>query len=114
MSGPTPMFVLISEYQASIAEVEAVLPRHSEWVTAGYREGRILVSGRRQPPQGGLIVAAGLDRADVEHWLAGDPFVVAAVAVYRIEQFGATDFPKRSPAFDLFRREDDADHGGGR
>ncbi len=102
MAELTPMFVLISEYRRPIAEVDTVLPRHSEWVEAGYEAGRVLVSGRREPPVGGLIVAVGNDREDVERWLASDPFVETGVAEYNVTQFGATDFPKRSPAFDLF------------
>jgi uncharacterized protein YciI len=102
MTQLTPVFVLTSEYQRPIAEVETVLPQHTEWVAAGYEHGRILVSGRRQPPVGGIIVAIGENRQDIQRWLAADPFVLAGLAEYKIEEFGATDFPKRSRGFDMF------------
>jgi uncharacterized protein YciI len=96
------MFVLLSEYLRPPEDVAEVLPRHSEWVVAQYEAGRMLVSGRRQPPVGGLLVARGESRDDVLAWVADDPFVLEGVARYDVHAFDATDFPKRSEQFASF------------
>lgn len=97
-----PMFVLVSRYLRPAEEVAALTPRHSEWIAQEYATARVLVSGRQNPPEGGVIVAIGTDLADVRDWIAGDPFVAGGAAEYDVTEFGATDFPKRSNAFDSF------------
>jgi uncharacterized protein YciI len=98
------MFLLISRYRVSIEEVEGRLPLHAAWVEKGYEDGRILLSGRLVPPEGGAIVARGDDREEVEKWIESDPFHVHGIAEYQVFEFGATDFPRRSGAFDAFVR----------
>lgn len=97
-----PMFVLISEYTAPLPDVEAALPEHANWVAAEYGRGRILVSGRRMPPIGGLLVVRAEDEEDALRWIATDPLVQRSLAHYSIVEFGATDFPKLSAAFERF------------
>jgi uncharacterized protein YciI len=104
VSTPVPMFLLISKYLVGIKEVEGRLPQHGAWVEKGYEDGRILLSGRLVPPEGGAIVARGDDREEVEKWIEGDPFHVHGIAEYQVFELGATDFPRRSEAFDAFVR----------
>ena len=96
------MYILISTYTRPLDEVDAVLGDHIEWVTRHYREGRFLVSGRREPPVGGAIVMRARDRDEVDAVLATDPFQRAGLARYEVHEFSATDFPRRSPGFDAF------------
>lgn len=96
------MFVIISTYSTALGNVLPVAPAHGDWVTEGYASGRILVSGRREPPNGGVIVARGDDRDDIDQFMAGDPFVASGVVDYEVYGFGATEFPRRTEAFDSF------------
>jgi uncharacterized protein YciI len=96
------VFVALSTYTTSVEEVLPLAAAHGEWVTEGYTSGRILVSGRRVPLNGGLLVVRGKDVAEVEQWVSGDPFVQEAVVEYRVYEFDATDFPHRSDAFESF------------
>jgi uncharacterized protein YciI len=98
------VYVLISEFQAPPERIEECLPAHVEWLVAGYGEGRVMVSGRRLPPEGGVIVALARDDQDIDSWMATDPFVEQGLVEYRTYPFEATDFPKRSAAFDDFVR----------
>jgi uncharacterized protein YciI len=98
----TTMFVLLSEYRQPPQEVADALPRHSEWIAAQYECGRLLVSGRRRPATGGLLVARGESRVDILAWIANDPFVSEGVATYDVYEFDATDFPKRGAQFEAF------------
>ena len=77
------MFVLISHFQKPLEEVSRSFELHSAWVQRQYQAGRFLVSGRREV-------------------LSTDPYQQRGLAEYEIFAFEATDFPKRSSAFDSF------------
>lgn len=58
------------------------------------RLGRLPRLGPQGPARGGIILAAGVSRAEVERIASEDPFVLAGVCAYRITEFIAT---KTSP-----------------
>lgn len=99
------MFVLISRYQKPLEEVNRAIPQHSAWVQRHYESGHFLVSGRREPPVGGLIVARAESEQELREILTTDPFQQMGLAAYEIFAFEATDFPKRSNGFDAFAAE---------
>ncbi|MFE4977124.1 YciI family protein [Kitasatospora sp. NPDC056651] len=84
------MFVLELTYTADLERVEAVLPQHMAWLERHYADGTFLASGRKVPRDGGVILAAGGDRAAVEALVAEDPFVRAGLTEYRVTEFLAT------------------------
>ena len=96
------MFVLISRFSQPLDEITSYLTPHSEWVQHHYASGRFLVSGRREPPIGGVIVAHAASEQELREILAMDPLQQVGLAHYEIVAFEATDFPKRSQGFDLF------------
>jgi uncharacterized protein YciI len=96
------MFVLLSRFQKPLEEVNRFLTAHSVWVQQHYESGRFLVSGRREPPLGGVIVARAESEQELREILALDPIQQMGLAKYEIVAFEATAFPKRSAAFDLF------------
>ncbi len=96
------MFILISRFQRSLDEINHFLAPHSEWVQRHYESGRFLVSGRREPPIGGIIVARASSEQELREILTTDPLQQMGLAEYEVFSFEATDFPKRSSAFDTF------------
>jgi uncharacterized protein YciI len=96
------MFVLISRFQRPFEEITDYLEPHSEWVQRHYAAGHFLVSGRREPPIGGVIVARAANEQEIQEMLATDPLQQVGLAVYEVHVFDATEFPKRSSAFDTF------------
>ncbi|NBE56309.1 YciI family protein [Streptomyces boluensis] len=84
------MFVLELTYTAPIEAVEAELEAHVEWLDRHFADGTFLASGRKNPRDGGVILAVGDDRATVEKIAAADPFTVAGVCEYRVTEFIAT------------------------
>ena len=96
------MFVLLSRFQQPLEEINQYLAPHSAWVQQHYASGRFLVSGRREPPVGGVIIARASSEQEVRDILAADPLQQLGLAVYEIHAFDATEFPKRSSAFDAF------------
>lgn len=67
----------------------------------GALRGRGLPRLRPQgAPRGGVILAAGADRAAIEEITGSDPFVLAGLAAYTVTEFVATN---TAPALDSFR-----------
>jgi len=65
------------------------MPPHMDWVNAGYDSGMFLASGRKVPRTGGMILAQG-DRAEIEAYVAADPFAAEGVAVYEVTEVAVT------------------------
>jgi uncharacterized protein YciI len=84
------VFVLLLTYVKPLAEVDALMRRHVAWLNEHYDAGRFLVSGRRIPRTGGVIVARGDDREEIEAVAASDPFVTGGVATCEVIQFRAS------------------------
>ncbi|MFJ1601623.1 YciI family protein [Streptomyces sp. NPDC088261] len=96
------MFVLELTYTAPVERVDALLTAHVSWLDALYASGVFLASGRKNPRDGGVILAVGGDRAEIERLAATDPFVTGGVCAYRITEFAAT---KTAPALAPYREE---------
>ncbi|MFJ9038465.1 YciI family protein [Streptomyces sp. NPDC102406] len=96
------MFVLELTYTGPIEDVDAHLEAHVAWLDAQYAAGVFLASGRKEPRDGGIILAAGAGRAAIEEITATDPFVIAGVCAYRVTEFIAT---KTAPGLAAYREE---------
>ncbi|MGW7460300.1 YciI family protein [Streptomyces sp. NPDC054797] len=84
------MFVMELTYIAPIEDVEDLLDAHIAWLDGYYASGVFLASGRKVPRDGGVILAGGVSRPEIERIAAEDPFTVAGVCTYRITEFMAT------------------------
>jgi uncharacterized protein YciI len=96
------MFVLELTYTVPLERVQELLEEHLGWVGAQYEAGVFVASGRKQPRDGGVIIAVGHDRGAIEQLVAGDPFSVAGVCQYRVTQFLATSV---APALEGLRAQ---------
>ena len=84
------MFVLLLSYTKPVEEVDAHMRDHMAWLRRQYKAGRFVVSGRRVPRTGGVILAHGDDRDEIEALAASDPFVTGGVATVEVVQFNAS------------------------
>ena len=91
------MFVLLLTYTKPLAEVDTLMREHVAWLNEHYDSGRFLVSGRQIPRTGGVILARGDDRDEIEAIAAADPFVAGGVATCDVIQFRAS---QTAPGFD--------------
>lgn len=62
------------------------MPAHRDYLQEQFASGLFVVSGRRVPWDGGVIVARG-SRADVEAAIAADPFTREGVAETEIVEW---------------------------
>jgi uncharacterized protein YciI len=84
------VFILTLTYLEDLAEIDALLPAHREYLEHHYREGRFLLSGRQEPRTGGFILASGDDPDEMREITRTDPFVTSAVARYDITRVTPT------------------------
>jgi uncharacterized protein YciI len=93
------VFVIELIYTADIAQIDAQMKPHMAFVNAHYDAGTFVMSGRKVPRDGGIILATGDDRDAIEAIVKQDPFVARGLVEYRIIQFRvsqrADDVPTR-------------------
>ena len=93
------MFIIELTYKADLAEIDAAMKAHVAWLRTHYEAGTFVVSGRKVPRDGGIILAVGHDRPAIEAVVKADPFVARGLADYRLVEFNASqradDIPKR-------------------
>lgn len=81
------MFIIELTYTADLARIDASMRAHMQFINAHYASGHFVVSGRRIPREGGIIVAVGRDRAEIEAIAQQDPFVTKGLATARVIEF---------------------------
>jgi len=84
------MFVIELIYKADLAAIDAHMTAHVRFLKKHYASGHFLVSGRKIPRDGGIIVAVGKTRQEIEAIVAEDPFVTNGLADVRIIEFRAS------------------------
>ena len=68
------MLIAILKYTKSLAEVDALLPKHRQYLQTFFDQRKLLVCGRLNPRNGGVIIAKNISRAEFEKILKNDPF----------------------------------------
>jgi uncharacterized protein YciI len=93
------MFIIELLYKAELSEIDAHMAEHVAFLKKHYEQGHFVVSGRKVPRDGGIIVAMAESRAEIEAIIGEDPFVARGLADYRVIEFRASqrapDVPKR-------------------
>jgi uncharacterized protein YciI len=84
------MFVIELTYKAELAEIDAHMAAHVVFLKKYYAAGNFLVSGRKIPRDGGIILAVGNSRRDIEAIVEQDPFYKQGLADFRIIEFRAS------------------------
>jgi uncharacterized protein YciI len=91
------MFVIELSYKVDLAEIDAHMPEHVAFLNKYYDSGNFLVSGRKIPRDGGIILAVGKDRGQVEKIVEEDPFHKHGLADFRIIEFRASQRARELP-----------------
>jgi uncharacterized protein YciI len=93
------MFVIELTYKVPLAEIDAHMTAHVIFLKRYYASGNFLVSGRKIPRDGGIILAVGESRREIEVIVEEDPFYKHGLADFRIIEFRssqrADDIQKR-------------------
>ncbi|WP_433614977.1 YciI family protein [Dactylosporangium sp. CA-139114] len=81
------MFVITLRYTAGLDRIDEARQAHTDWVDGQYDAGVFVASGAMVPREGGVILATGLERSELEARLALDPFRQQGLAEYTVVEF---------------------------
>ena len=90
------MFVIELTYKTDLQKIDAHMAAHVRFLKKYYASGNFLVSGRKIPRDGGVILAVG-KRHDIDAIIKEDPFYEHGLADFRIIEFRAS---QRAPNID--------------
>jgi uncharacterized protein YciI len=83
----TNLFVIDLHYVVPLDQIDPHLAGHRQFLEENYAIGRFLASGAKVPRTGGVILAVGDSRNEVEVLIQKDPFHEAGIARYTITEF---------------------------
>jgi uncharacterized protein YciI len=84
------MFLIELSYRAALTDIDANMAAHVAFLHKYYEAGHFLVSGRKVPRTGGVILAVGDNEQQIDAIVREDPFVAKGLADYRIVRFRAS------------------------
>lgn len=84
------MFIVELIYKADLAAIDAQMRAHMVFLKKHYAAGTFVVSGRKIPRDGGIIIATAKSRAEIEAIVKDDPFVKLGLAEFRVIEFRAS------------------------
>ena len=78
--------VVLLSYDGAQDAIDALMPDHLAWVTKAYDDGTVLMSGRRTPWTGGVMLVRGnKDTADA--LMATSPWIAKGLATAEVIGF---------------------------
>jgi len=84
------MFIIELIYKADLKQIDAHMAAHMKFVRKYYAAGNFLVSGRKIPRDGGIILAVGESREAIEAIAKEDPFYTKGLVDIRVIEFRAS------------------------
>ncbi|SFC89781.1 YciI family protein [Pseudoalteromonas denitrificans] len=84
------MFIVSLTYKTQLSQVDNYINEHIIYLEKYYNLGKFLVSGRKIPRDGGIILVNATDRSELDLIIKEDPFYIADIANYDITEFMPT------------------------
>lgn len=84
------MFIVELSYEADLKEIDAAMKAHMVFLRKHYASGAFVMSGRKVPRDGGIIVVRAESREAVETLMAEDPFCQRGLASFRVIEFSVS------------------------
>lgn len=81
------LFLIELVYKAPLDDIDAAMTPHMAYLKKYYAAGNFLVSGRKIPRDGGVILAVGENRERIESIAREDPFHARGLADFRVIEF---------------------------
>lgn len=86
------MFIIHVNYIKPLSEVDKYIADHAKFLDKQYANNNLIVSGRKNPRTGGIILTSISEREELEHIVSLDPFFVNKIAEYEIIEFVPTKY----------------------
>lgn len=81
------MFVIDLKYIAPLAKLDAHMAEHMKFLRDHYKKNVFVASGRKVPRTGGIILALGSTKEEIEEIMRQDPFCIHQLATFSITEF---------------------------
>ena len=81
------MFIIELNYKTSLEEIDVHMQAHIEYLDKNFASGNFLISGRKIPREGGIIIANASTKEEIETMIQQDPFYKYKLADIRIIKF---------------------------
>ncbi len=81
------MFVIELTYKVPLDKIDAYINEHVSFLDKYYASGNFIASGRKVPRSGGVILAAGDSKEQLQKIISEDPFYKNQLADYSITEF---------------------------
>lgn len=81
------MYVILIRYTKPLEEVDRARESHKAFLARCYERGLFIVSGRQDPPVGGVMLVKEMPREALDALLAEDGYAKAGVARYEVIRF---------------------------
>ncbi len=88
------MFIIELTYKVPLEEIDAHMKAHVIYLNKFYKSNNFIVSGRKIPRDGGVIIAVASTKKEVEKIIKQDPFYKYKLADFRIIEFNASQKAK--------------------
>ncbi len=84
------MFIISLTYKKALSEVDQYIDAHIKYLEKYYALNKFMISGRKVPRTGGVIICKAESLAEVDSIIKEDPFFQSDVADYDITEFTPT------------------------
>lgn len=84
------MFIIELTYKVPLEEIDAHMKQHVIYLNKYYKSKNFIVSGRKIPRDGGIIIAVASSKKEIEKIIKQDPFYKNKLAEFRIIEFNAS------------------------
>ena len=81
------LFIIELNYKTALSEIDRHMRAHMAFLKKYYDAGNFLMSGRKVPRDGGIILATGKSREEIEAIAGEDPFCRQGLADFRVIEF---------------------------
>jgi uncharacterized protein YciI len=81
------MFIINLNYKSELDQIDQFLNAHIEFLNEQYELGNFLVSGRKIPRTGGIILSNLASKSELEAIIEKDPFKQNELANYELTEF---------------------------
>jgi uncharacterized protein YciI len=82
-----PMFVINLNYIVPLEQLDAHMGDHMKFLNKYYKENVFVASGRKVPRTGGIILAMGKTKEEIEDIIKEDPFFIHKLAEFTVTEF---------------------------
>lgn len=84
------MYIISLTFKVPLENIDEYLDAHVDYLNQHYETGNFLLSGRKVPRTGGVILAQANSIKEMEHVISKDPFKIHDLADFEITEIEPT------------------------